>query len=183
MLSIKDSTISNTQKKAKYQFGLALLTGMGNGDLSTLTNNNIKENEHGIYIEKKRNKTNINFKIYLTENAKCMLNELIRLTSNENKLINLPSLDYSNRMFKQLAKKVGINKNVTSYVARHTFAVNYMENGGKIEDLQVILGHSSILITSKIYGKISDKRLSEAMKQQSNNSPIHQITNNKLMAV
>lgn len=182
LLSLSDSTLTPTEKTAKYSLCLSLLTGIGYGDLTALEYDHIKENQYGVYVQKHRNKTDIPFKIYLSENAEAMLKELVRLTGTKAKPFNLPCLDYTNRMYKRLAKKVEIEKNVTSYVLRHTFAVNYMENGGKIEDLQVILGHANILITSKVYGKISDKRLSEAMKQQAV-SPIHQITTPKLMAV
>lgn len=181
LLTLRDSTLTLTEQKAKYSLGLSLLTGIGFGDLKAMEYHHIKENQYGIYIEKARNKTDIPFKIFLSENAASMLKELIRLTGNDTKPFNLASLDYINRMYKRLAKKAGITKNVTSYVCRHTFAVNYMENGGKIEDLQVILGHANILITSKVYGRISDKRLAQAMKQQAV-SPIHQLPP-KLMAV
>ena len=89
-------------------------------------------------------------------------------------------------MFKALAKKAGIKKHVTSYVARHSFSVGFIENGGRIENLSVILGHTNILITSKIYGRISDKRQSEMMQEQQQKSKVHQLSitnNNTLVAV
>ena len=41
-------------------------------------------------------------------------------------------------------------------MTRHTFAVNYLARGGRIEVLQKVLGHSSIT-TTQIYAEILDK--------------------------
>ena len=53
----------------------------------------------------------------------------------------------------------GINKNLTSHVARHTFATtNWLNNGGTLESLQSMLGHSKIQ-TTEIYGQITDEKV------------------------
>ena len=35
------------------------------------------------------------------------------------------------------------------YCARHTFATQYLDNGGNLSQLMVLLGHSSITVTQK----------------------------------
>ena len=54
-----------------------------------------------------------------------------------------------NKDLKKIAELCGIDVKITSYVARHSFATNYLESEGKIENLQVILGHTSIVTTMK----------------------------------
>ena len=51
---------------------------------------------------------------------------------------------YINRILKDICKDRKINKIVTFHVARHTFATNYLKQGGKVEVLQKILAHSNI---------------------------------------
>lgn len=54
-----------------------------------------------------------------------------------------------NFQLKSIASFLGIKKRLFFHVARHSFATNYLESGGKIENLQVILGHTSIVTTMK----------------------------------
>jgi site-specific recombinase XerD len=129
---------------------------MGYSDMKDLEHTNIKydENQSQYYIEKERNKTGVTFKVFLTENGFFMLQQLIFLTGDDIKPINIPTIDYSLRMYKVIGKKVKIKTNITTYTLRHTFSVDYMEKDGRIEDLQKYLGHSN-LKTTQIYGKIS----------------------------
>ena len=103
-----------------------------------------------------------------------MMNKLIDLTGDEKKPINLPTIDFTNRCYKKMAVKSGIKTKITTYTFRHTFAVNFIENGGRIEVLSKILGHT-LLKTTQIYGKISNKTLSVQMDEVENKSKIHQL--------
>lgn len=66
-----------------------------------------------------------------------------------------------NRQLKSLAALAGVSKNISSHIARHSFAMRLMELGKDIHVAQKLLGHSSIN-TTKIYAKIQDKRIDEA---------------------
>ncbi len=52
-----------------------------------------------------------------------------------------------NKYMKQIALDVGINKNVTTYYARHSFATVLKRSGAKIEMISELLGHSSVDVT------------------------------------
>lgn len=176
IIKINDETLSMTERVAKYCLLVQLLTGMGYSDMKDIQHSNIKysENEGRYYIEKERNKTGIKFKVFLTDNAFYMVNKLKELTSSDTKPFNVPSIDYSLRMYKKIGEAAEIPTNITTYTLRHTFAVNYMENEGRIEDLAKILGHT-LLKTTQIYGKISNKRLAEKTELLQQKSKIHQI--------
>lgn len=77
----------------------------------------------------------------------------------------------TNEYLKIIADLAGIETKLTYHVARHTFATTiWLGNGGSIQELQKILGHSNIRETM-IYGKISPEllkssfdRINEKMK-------------------
>ncbi len=184
IMNIDDSTLSKTEEVAKYCILVQMLTGMGYSDMKAVKHINIifDQNENQYLIEKERNKTGVRFKVFLTDNAKHMIENLKQLTGNVEKPFNIPTIDYALRIYKVIGKKAGIIVNVTTYTLRHTFAVNFMENDGRIEDLAKILGHT-LLKTTQIYGKISNKRLAEKTKQLQSTSKIHQLQQTMMKAV
>ena len=54
---------------------------------------------------------------------------------------------YMNRELQKMMKSIGITKHVSFHVARHTFATLFLKMGGKMEMLQMLLGHSNITQT------------------------------------
>lgn len=52
-----------------------------------------------------------------------------------------------NKYMKQIVAELGINKNVTTYFARHSFATVLKRSGAKIEMISELLGHSSVDVT------------------------------------
>lgn len=69
-----------------------------------------------------------------------------------------------NDYLKQIAVICGINKVLTSHVARHTFATTItLQNGVPIESVSKMLRHTNIR-TTQIYAKILDTKDSEDMQ-------------------
>ena len=68
-----------------------------------------------------------------------------------------------NLYLKEIATTLGIQKRVTSNLARHTFAttVTYA-NGVSIESISKMLGHTKLAIT-QIYARIVDQTVSREM--------------------
>ncbi|MBI0401364.1 site-specific integrase [Cyclobacterium marinum] len=52
-----------------------------------------------------------------------------------------------NKYIKQIVSELEINKNVTTYYARHSFATVLKRSGAKIEMISELLGHSSVDVT------------------------------------
>ena len=55
-----------------------------------------------------------------------------------------------NKALKQAAKKVGIPKDISSHVLRHSFATHLLQNGADIRTVQDQLGHADVK-TTEIY--------------------------------
>ena len=58
---------------------------------------------------------------------------------------------------KRYARKAGVAKHVTPHVLRHTFAVTQITNGMPINQLQAILGHSSVATTGVYLEVLADR--------------------------
>src|SRR5690606_6391895 len=81
------------------------------------------------------------------------------------KITNLPiyTNQVMNRGLSEISQILNLKVKPTMHLARHTFAVRYLDNGGSMEVLQKLLGHKKIG-TTQIYGKITDKRITDEFK-------------------
>jgi len=68
-----------------------------------------------------------------------------------------------NEYLKEIANLCGINKKLTSHIARHTFATTVtLSNGVPIESVSKMLGHTNIRNTQH-YAKILDIKVGADM--------------------
>jgi integrase len=56
--------------------------------------------------------------------------------------------------FAKTLRRHGWPETITPYRLRHTFAIDYLRDGGRLEDLQGLLGHKSIETTRKHYAPV-----------------------------
>ncbi len=63
-------------------------------------------------------------------------------------------VDLVNDHIRSICKKVGIEKDVTTYVARHSYALAIINQGGTIEELRELLGHKDIKTTQNYVNDI-----------------------------
>jgi site-specific recombinase XerD len=69
----------------------------------------------------------------------------------------------TNRYLKEIASIAGINKIISFHVSRHTFAMRFLERGGKIEVLKEILGHSDITTTMEYVHELNQQAKEQIM--------------------
>ena len=84
--------------------------------------------------------------------------------NNKELIFNLPSHTMCLKSLRNWVKKAGINKHITWHCARHSFAVNILNNGANIKVLASLLGHSSIKHTEKY------TRAVDSLKEQAINT-------------
>jgi site-specific recombinase XerD len=81
----------------------------------------------------------------------------------QDKLLPVNSNQRYNAYLKEIADICGINKKLTSHIARHTFATTItLANGVPIETVSKMLGHHSIR-TTQIYAKVVEQKVSDDM--------------------
>ena len=69
-----------------------------------------------------------------------------------------------NRELKALAEDLGITANITTYVARHTFATILKKSGVNIGIISQALGHQDIKTTQIYLSKFDNEQVDEGMK-------------------
>ncbi len=66
-------------------------------------------------------------------------------------------------IIKQIAEKIGLQKNISPHTFRHSFATHLLENGADLRAIQQMLGHESIT-TTEVYMHVNRSHLAEVMQ-------------------
>lgn len=148
-------------------FVLCCFTGLAYVDIQSLRPDEIYQNEEGgFYIKSKRTKTDTGFTIPLLPTAVAIIKKYKDHPKVVNKDCVIPVLSNqkSNAYLKEIADRCNIKKNLTTHLARHTFATTVtLTNGVPIETVGKMLGHKN-LRTTQHYAKIIDSKVEEDMK-------------------
>ena len=92
--------------------------------------------------------------------------KLIGSPSNPDKrdevVFPLPSYEMCLKALRRWVKRAGINKHISWHCARHSFAVNILNNGANIKTVASLLGHSGLKHTEK-YTRAVDKLKEDAI--------------------
>lgn len=148
-------------------FLFSCFTGLAHSDLKRLTKENIVTGTDGkLWVKINRKKTNNLSSIPILPITKSLIE---KYTNNEycmthNVLLPVYTNQKMNAYLKELAILCEINKNLSSHIARHTFATTVtLNNDVPIETVSKMLGHNSINMT-RIYARLLDKKVGNDMK-------------------
>jgi site-specific recombinase XerD len=158
----KDFKIDRLER-VKDLFLFSCYTGYAPVDALQLTRKNIiQDTSKTLWIKANRQKTNTKSNVPLLPQAIKIINKYQFESEN---LLPKISNQKMNAYLKEIAELVGFDKNLTWYVARHTFATTVtLGNGIKIENVSAMLGHKTIRQTQH-YAKILDTSVSEDMQK------------------
>src|SRR5690606_16495347 len=149
-------------------FVFSCYTGISYSDIMGLTKNNLIIGMDGkSWIATKRLKTKTTVRVPLLEPAQKILDkyESHPVTMHSGTLLPKITNEKTNLYLKEIADAVGIKKNLTFHMARHTFATTVtLSNGVPIETVSKLLGHTK-LATTQIYARVLDKKVSEDIEQ------------------
>jgi len=149
-------TLPNYLQNALHLFLIACFTGLRYGDWKS-----IKEarKEHDFLIIQRQSKTGKYLEVALHNRLRYLLNwnfEQLHIISGQRARMYL----------KEIAKRQGIDKKVTTHTARHTFAIiGLNELDWDMAYVSEALDHSSISITQKHYAKYVRKYSMEMMSR------------------
>jgi site-specific recombinase XerD len=153
-------------EKVKDIFLFSCYTGYAPVDACKLTADNvIIDSENIPWIKTNRQKTGTRANVPILTPV---LKIIEKYKYIETSLIPSISNQKMNAYLKEIADLVGLNKNLTWYVARHTFATTVtLGNGIKIENVSSMMGHTTIRQTQH-YAKVLDVNVSNDMKKLNN---------------
>ena len=145
-------------------FKFQCYTGISYVDLFYLKPENLRKNKEGqIWLSFNRGKTNTTCKLPLLKPALETYNKYLKEPRKDGRLFPVPSNQKYNAYLKEVANECGIDKAMTSHMARHTFATSVtLSNGISIETVGKMLGHSK-LSTTQIYAKVLDEKINAEM--------------------
>lgn len=161
---IENKPIFNDRlKKVRDIFLFSCYTGYAPIDASNLTKENLFEDSNNdLWILTHRAKTAIKANVPLLPPAIKIIN---KYKNQQEGLIPSLSNQKMNAYLKEIADICGIYKNLTWYVARHTFATTVaLGNGVRIENLSAMMGHTNIKQTQH-YAKVLDVNVKEDMEK------------------
>ncbi|HEY5689511.1 MAG TPA: site-specific integrase, partial [Yeosuana sp.] len=144
-------------------FVFSCYTGLPYNELLNLKYNNIIKGFDGnLWIKMKREKTAKELSIPLLPKAL----DILKLYSNEGLVFPRISNQKYNSYLKEIADLVGIEKKMTTHMARRTFeSTVLLYNDVPMEIVSELLGHSSMKITQDSYGKVVQKKISLEMNR------------------
>jgi Site-specific recombinase XerD len=151
MEQLMNTTYPEQNKDVRRAFIFCLYTGIRFCDVKDLTFGKVDYSNRTLTFN--QNKTqNHSSKSYVTTPLNDGLLALIGMkdTTEKDKLIfNLPSQTSCLKQIRHWVQKAGINKHITWHCARHSFAVNILNNGANIKTVASLLGHSGLKHTEK----------------------------------
>lgn len=146
----------------KDLFIFCCYTGLAYNELSRLEHKHIKKGFDGMFwINMKREKTSKDFSIPLLPKAETLID---KYRSKDSLIFPKISNQKYNSYLKEIGAIIGIDKKLTTHIARKTFASTVLlYNDVPMEVVSELLGHSSMKITQDSYGKVIQKKISLEM--------------------
>lgn len=149
-------------------FVFCCYTGLAYSDVSQLTNDKIVKYKDGEYwLNLYRQKTDVKSNVPLLPKAIEIIDKYKDHPECDvtGKVLPIRSNAKFNAYLKEVADLCGITRNLTTHLARHTFATTVtLNNDVPIESVSSMLGHKNIK-TTQIYAKVIDKKVGSDMKK------------------
>ncbi len=154
--------IKFVHQEVKDVFLFQCYTGIAHCDLLLLTKDNIQMDNSGkkwLVFNRKKSKSEV--QVPLLPIALTIIKKYEQ--GNNGLLLPVQCNQAMNRRLKELMQLIGIKKNVSTHVGRHSFASSVtLANGIPLEIVSKLLGHSNTIIT-QVYAKVLPKSVGDAM--------------------
>ena len=146
-------------------FIFSLYCGLRWCDVKDLTFSNVDYGNKQLRFEQNKTKghsVNSGVVIPLNEGLLRLIGEPTGSQTKQSLIFPLPSSTMCLKALRRWVARAGIEKHITWHCARHSFAVNILNNGANIKTVASLLGHSGLKHTEK-YTRAVDKLKEEAI--------------------
>ena len=133
-------------------FILCLYCGLRFCDVKDLTFANVDHSNKLLKFEQSKTKghsASSGVVIPLNDGILKLIGEPSDPDKRDEVIFPLPSYEMCLKALRHWVKRAGINKHISWHVARHSFAVNILNNGANIKTVASLLGHSGLKHTEK----------------------------------
>lgn len=155
----------NTNIRRAFIF--CLYCGLRYCDVKDLTFANVDFSNKLLKFEQSKTKghsANSGVVIPLNDGILKLIGEPSSPDKRDEVIFPLPSYEMCLKALRRWVKRAGINKHISWHCARHSFAVNILNNGANIKTVASLLGHSGLKHTEKY------TRAIDSLKQEAINS-------------
>lgn len=145
-------------------FVFCCFTGLAYADVRKLTHDDIHTDGNGdMWIIDGRQKTGTQFRVQLLPVARELVERYRRFSQPGGTVFPVKSCSSTIRSLRAIARRAGIATDLTTHVARHSFATSVcLSQGVPIETVSKMLGHKHIT-TTQIYAKITNDKIKRDM--------------------
>ena len=133
-------------------FIFCLYCGLRHCDVRNLTFSNVDYANRLLLFEQSKTKghsVKSGVVIPLNDGLLKLIGEPSNPDRRDELIFPLPSYEMCLKALKHWVKRAGINKHISWHCARHSFAVNILNNGANIKTVASLLGHSGLKHTEK----------------------------------
>ena len=155
----------NQNPEVRRAFIFCLYCGLRYCDVKDLTFANIDYSNRLLKFEQNKTKghsANSGVVIPLNDGLLKLIGEPTEAQTKDSLIFTLPSYVMCLKSLKRWVKRAGIDKHISWHCARHSFAVNILNNGANIKTVASLLGHSGLKHTEK-YTRAVDKLKEDAI--------------------
>lgn len=153
--------------EVRRAFILCLYCGLRYCDVKDLTFANVDYSNKLLRFEQNKTKghsASSGVVIPLNDGLLELIGEPTDEQDRDSLIFALPSYEMCLKSLKRWVKRAGIDKHISWHCARHSFAVNILNNGANIKTVASLLGHSGLKHTEKY------TRAVDSLKQDAINS-------------
>lgn len=157
----------NENPNIQRAFIFCLYCGLRFCDVKDLTFANVDYSNKLLKFEQNKTKghsANSGVIIPLNDGLLRLIGEPTESQNKDSLIFPLPSYEMCLKAIKRWVNRAGINKHISWHCARHSFAVNILNNGANIKTVASLLGHSGLKHTEKY------TRAIDSLKQDAINS-------------
>ncbi|MDD4000775.1 MAG: site-specific integrase [Bacilli bacterium] len=141
----------NENMEIRRAFIFCLYTGIRFCDIKELTFSNVDYSNRILKFNqiKTEGKGNNGVVIPLNDGLLSVIGTPPGEDNTDDKIFHLPSHTMCLKALRRWTKRAGITKHITWHCARHSFAVNILNNGANIKTVASLLGHAGLKHTEK----------------------------------
>jgi len=146
------TTYPGQNPNVRRAFILCLYTGIRFCDVVELKYRNVDYSNRLLKFEQSKTKgssAGSGVTIPLNDSLLSLIGSPSDEETKESKIFNLPSINACLKALRHWTQRAGIEKHITWHCARHSFAVNILNNGANIKTVASLLGHSGLKHTEK----------------------------------